>query len=110
MNIHSEFERWKEWMKSCRGKWILDGIHNGVDRDMLVYCRGRYDDTRGVYIEASGPTIIAGYYEGGGSDISEALFHPVWGVSTLDFKGRYYPGVAAPPFPAMQQLLRRINF
>jgi hypothetical protein len=46
-----EFEAWMQQQRRDAGRWNVDPIHNGRDRDeLLVYCPCPDDPTTGLYV------------------------------------------------------------
>ena len=74
-----EYAHWTEFMRSKRGMWQVDPIHDGLDgRDLMVFAGYTTDPSRGVYVRVHGRRSEAGVYEGAVPHIGEALFTPRW--------------------------------
>lgn len=80
----TEYNAWAAWMKSCRGLWTIDPIHDGVHRDLIAF-RPSPDgeDGSGSYIAVDGATITAGRYEGGYSRVTDGIMIPLFGMTML---------------------------
>lgn len=89
------YTRWVEYMKSRRGKWTLDPVHNGKQgMDFLAFCPNRSDASRGVYVSLRRDgSCSSGVYEGAFPHIGEAIFQSRWtkrfpsweeGISTVN--------------------------
>jgi hypothetical protein len=93
-----DYEMWCALMRINRGRWQVDAIHNGVDRDLILICPHGFDPSVGIYVEASGVTMWSGRYEDAIPHIGEAIFHPLWGLSTL-LNNPFYPVNRGPSAP-----------
>ncbi len=76
----SDYAAWVRFMRSRRGRWTVDPIHDGENgRRLLCFCPGLADETRGVFVEVEADgTVCAGTYEGAFPHIGEALFRGRW--------------------------------
>ncbi len=74
-------------MRSRRGKWSVDQIHNGLNgQRLLAYLPDVDDCTQGSYIDVSRDgTITAGTFEGAIPHIGEAAFTVLWRKTGLTF-------------------------
>jgi hypothetical protein len=102
-----EYQAWTTYMKSRRGLWSIDLIHNGVDRDLIAFCPERNDHSQGVYISVSGPTIMSGRYEEADTHLGDAVFFPLHGFSVLD--GTRPNSCAKPSEAALGLVLERMG-
>ena len=73
-------ESWATYMKSLRGQWSIDPVHNGKQGRILAFRPDADDATRGVYVELDVNTgkCSAGRYEDAYPHIGEAFFMPNW--------------------------------
>jgi hypothetical protein len=70
---------WQARMVAARGKWIVDSIHNGKNRDFLCYLpEAAEDGICGIYVSIIGNRANAGYYSGAIPHIGDAIFTIVW--------------------------------
>ena len=79
-----EYEAWSSYMKSRKGTWTIDLIHDGQLRDLIAFVSDRDDHTRGVYVSAHGATIEAGRYEDAITHMGDAIFEPRWAMSIVN--------------------------
>ncbi len=78
----TEFDTWSEFMKAARGHWTIDPVHNGVDKeDVLFFCPKGDDATRGLYISIVGRTAHTGFYTGAVPHMGEAEYQQGWSAS-----------------------------
>jgi hypothetical protein len=73
-----EYQAWQAFMKASRGKWTVDPIHNGVDRDLIAFRPNTDDHTKGVYIMVDGAKVSAGRYEEALESVTNGIFIPYW--------------------------------
>ena len=75
-----DYVAWERFMRSRRGPWTVDPIHDGeAGRRLLCFCPGLADETRGVFVQVEGDgTVRAGTYEDGFPHIGDALFRTRW--------------------------------
>lgn len=75
-----EYISWSRFMKSCRGRWNIDLIHNGKDgQDLLMFKPHPTDPTRGVYIGVKqNGHVTAGTYDGALPHVGDAMFYRAW--------------------------------
>ena len=104
----NEYVAWQDYMKSRRGKWSIDPIHNGTDRDLIAFVPSRDDHAKGVYVAIDGPTVTAGHYEDGDPHITEGMFTVEWGLSVLDGT-RPRHGCAKPSSEAFKLVAERLG-
>lgn len=71
---------WGEYMKSLRGHWAIDPVHNGANGRLLAFHPNTDDHTCGVYVELNTHTgkCSAGMYEGAIPHLGDAAFFPKW--------------------------------
>ena len=70
-----EFNSWAMFMKSNVGKWTVDPIHNGVDRDLLCFAGRPDDSTKGIFVSVyTDGSWSVGRYWGACPHIGEAIF------------------------------------
>lgn len=63
------------------GSWIVDRMHNGIDRDQFFAHRPNGNDGRtGVFVSIDAGVIRAGRYTGAFPTIRTALLHPSWSL------------------------------
>lgn len=76
----SEYDAWIRFMRSRRGRWTVDPIHDGENgRRLLCFCPRLADETRGVFVEVEADgTVRAGTYEDALPHIGDALFRARW--------------------------------
>lgn len=83
MDYH-EFAAWSAYMRTRRGKWTVDPVHNGQNgMDLMLFCPAMSDATCGVYILGTGCTVTAGIYHSAEPHMGEAEFQTMWGMSLL---------------------------
>jgi hypothetical protein len=104
-----EYKAWTSYMKSRRGLWSIDPIHDGVNRDLIAFCPDRNDHSQGVFISISGPTIMSGRYEEADTHLGDALFLPVHGFSVLDGTRPDRYRCAKPSEEALKVVLERLG-
>ncbi len=104
-----EYDAWSKWMKSRRGTWTIDPIHNGIDRDLIAFLSDRQDETKGVFVCASGSTITAGKYADGAPVITDGEFQVLWGLSLLGGVKDDKHGCAKPTNAAMKLVIERLG-
>ena len=75
-----DYVAWERFMRSRRGRWTVDPIHDGeAGRRLLCFCPDATDETRGVFVEVGVNGIVrAGTYEDALPHIGDALFRPRW--------------------------------
>lgn len=78
--MHTNDTTWSSYMKSLRGKWSVDPIHNGSSGRILAFRPDADDATRGVYVELDVRTgrCSAGRYEDAVPHLGDAFFRPKW--------------------------------
>ena len=101
-----EYKAWTSYMKSRRGLWSIDLIHDGVNRDLIAFCPDRDDHSTGVYVSVSGSTIMSGRYEEAHTHLGDALFRPLHGFSVLDGTR---PKSSKPSNAALKIVLERLG-
>lgn len=71
---------WSAYMRSLRGTWSVDPVHNGSSGRLLVFRPDQDDATRGVYVELDTRTgkCSAGRYEDAVPHLGDAFFLPRW--------------------------------
>lgn len=76
----SDLEAWSKHMRSRRGKWSVDQIHNGKNgQRLLAYLPDPTDHTKGSFIDVNvNGVITAGTFEGAIPHIGEACFSTLW--------------------------------
>ncbi len=76
----SDLEAWSKHMRSRRGKWSLDQIHNGKNgQRLLAYLPDADDHTKGSYLDVTTAGVMtAGTFEGAIPHIGEACFTVLW--------------------------------
>ncbi len=75
----NEYTKWETHMKSQRGKWSVDLIHDGQDgRRLLLFRLDRDSSIRGVYINIDGCHANAGTFDGAVPHMGDALYTPNW--------------------------------
>ena len=86
-NTTTDLEAWSKHMRSRRGKWSVDQIHDGRNgKRLLAYLPDVADHTQGSYIEVSRDgTLTAGTFEGAIPHIGEACFHQLWSRPCRNF-------------------------
>jgi hypothetical protein len=99
-----DYAVWEAYMRSRRGRWTVDSVHDGRTRDLIAFCGDPRDPTRGVYVSASGPTAWAGTYTGALPHIGDAEFRPLWGMTLLGPDRDDRHGIA-PPAPAVREMV-----
>ncbi len=82
------YQAWTKYLKSRKGQWTTDQIHNGKDgRDLLCYLPNRDDETSGSFIQAGlDGKLVAGTYEGAVPHIGEAAFKALWTHQAASFR------------------------
>lgn len=105
----AEFKAWSNYMKSRRGKWSIDPIHDGQHRDLIAFLPNEKDETRGVYVSASGSTITAGFYEDAIPTLTDGLFKEVWGMSFLGGVKNNNHSCAKPTPEAWKLVIERLG-
>lgn len=77
--MNQDYANWIRFMKASRGRWTVDPIHNGVDRDLIAFVGKSEDGTAGVYVSVDDDgKAQAGDYEGALPHIGDATFTPRW--------------------------------
>jgi hypothetical protein len=76
----NEHEAWMAFMRSRRGLWTIDPIHNGRGAArLLAFCPAEGDASKGVYIELNRDGAChAGDYSEAIPHIGDACFQPRW--------------------------------
>lgn len=103
-----EYTAWSNFMKSCRGIWTIDPIHNGEKRDLIAFLPDVDDETRGSFITASASTLTAGRYEAAYPALTDGIFVTLWGMSYLGGDTNTQHGCAKPTEYALKAVLHRI--
>ena len=74
-----EAAEWTAYMKTLRGRWSVDPIHNGEDdNDLLLFHPNLDDPTLGVYVRVQGAQVSAGRFSEAIPHMGEALYVPAW--------------------------------
>lgn len=83
--IPTEYDHhaWAAYMRSLRGKWSVDPVHNGTSGRLLAFRPDQDDATRGAYVELDTRTgkCSAGRYEDAVPHLGDALFLPRWSAT-----------------------------
>lgn len=79
----NEYKAWADYMKSCRGLWTIDPIHNGDARDLIAFRPDLADETKGVYISVDGNEITAGRYDNAYPTLTDGEFRVAYGVTLI---------------------------
>lgn len=75
----SSYNAWVTYMKSRRGMWTIDQIHNGVGgKDLLAYASYAGDHSSGVYVMVNNGKVDSGTFRDAVPHIGEATFSPKW--------------------------------
>jgi hypothetical protein len=110
MNAKEEYDAWANYMRSRRGTWTIDPIHDGTHRDLLAFLPDRLNPEVGVYVSAHGRTIEAGRYFEGFPHVTDGEFKPLYGVSMLvPFSGDDKHGTAPPVPEVMKTVIERLG-
>ena len=105
---NAEYTAWSTYMKSRKGLWSIDPVHNGEDRDLIAFCPDRNDHSKGVCVMIDGPTIESGRYEDAYTHMGDASFQIMHGFSVMDGT-RPNHGCAKPSDEAMKLVMERLG-